>query len=133
MIPVEFVIVVVFQKYSANTKALAAYQALMPEDFKEDKLLKNEKSIVFFYSKWCPYCRKSFRHLKTINNNQVKLFTVDLSDENSPLWDSQKIEVVPTLVAFNGGVEFWRANGIPMVGLRKEDFKQATLATADKR
>jgi thiol-disulfide isomerase/thioredoxin len=131
MIPVELVIVVAFQKYSANTKALSAYPTLTPNDFNKDKLLNDEMSLVFFYSKWCPYCRKSFRHLKTINTNQVKLFIFDLSDENNPMWDSLKIETVPTLIAFNCGVEFWRANGIPMIGLRKEDFTQATIATAD--
>lgn len=131
MIPVELLIVVAFQKYSANTKALAAYPALSPNDFIEDKLLKGEKSLVFFYAKWCPYCPKSFKLLKTIDNSQLKLFIVDLSDESSPLWDSIKIGTVPTLIAFKGGVEFWRANGVPMVGLRKEDFKQAAIATAD--
>jgi thiol-disulfide isomerase/thioredoxin len=127
MIPVELLIIVVFQKYSANTKALSAYPALLPADFDGDKLLKNEKSLVFFYSKWCPYCRKSFRLLKTVDNSQIELLVADLSDENSPLWDTLKVETVPTLIAFKDGGEFWRANGVPMVGLRKEDFKQAAI------
>jgi hypothetical protein len=57
------------------------------------------------------------------------VFRVDLSDDNNPLWDSLEIKVVPTLIAFNDGIEFWRANGISMVGLRKKDFDQAILAT----
>lgn len=130
MIPVELLIVAAFQKYSANTKALAAYPALLPTDFDGNKLLRADKSVVFFYSKWCPYCRKSFRHLKTIDDSQLKLFTADLSDENNPLWETLKIGTVPTLIAFKGGVEFWRANGVPMVGLGKEDFKQASIVTA---
>jgi hypothetical protein len=131
MIPVELLIVAGFQKYSANTKALSAYPALAQSDFNENRLLKDEKSLVFFYSKWCPYCRKSFHLLKTIDTSQLKLFTADLSDESNPLWDSLKIEIVPTLIAFNGGVKFWRANGVPMVGLMKEDFKQAAVLTTD--
>jgi thiol-disulfide isomerase/thioredoxin len=127
MIPIELLIVVAFQKYSANTKALTAYPALLPTDFDGDKLLRNEKSLVFFYSKWCPYCRKSFRLLKTVDNSQIELLVADLSDENSPLWDTLKVETVPTLIAFKDGGEFWRANGVPMVGLRKEDFKQAAI------
>jgi thiol-disulfide isomerase/thioredoxin len=111
-------------------KPLSAYPALLPSDFSENRLLKDEKSLVFFYSNWCPYCRKSFRLLKAIDTSQLKLFTADLSDEDNPLWDSLKIETIPTLVAFKGGAEFWRANGVPMVGLRKEDFKQAALLTA---
>jgi thioredoxin 1 len=127
MVPVELLIVAAFQKYSANTKALAAYPALLPSDFNENRFLKEDKSLVFFYSKWCPYCRKSFRLLKTIANSRLKLFTVDLSNENSPLWITLNIETVPTLIAFKNGDEFWRANGVPMVGLRKEDFKQAAI------
>lgn len=130
MIPVELVIVVAFQKYSANTKALSAYPALLPNDFDGDKLLRDERSLVFFYSKWCPYCRKSFRLLKTVDNSPLKLFTADLSDESNPLWDSLRIGTVPTLIAFKGGVEFWRANGVPMVGLNKGDFRQAAIATS---
>jgi thiol-disulfide isomerase/thioredoxin len=131
MIPVELLIVIAFQKYSANTKALEAYPALAPSDFNENRLLKEEKSLVFFYSKWCPYCRKSFRLLKIIPGSQLKLYTVDLSEESNPLWTYLNIETVPTLIAFKSGTEFWRANGIPMVGLRKEDFKQAATLTTD--
>ncbi len=130
MIPVELAIVVAFQKYSANTKALAPYPALAVNDFEGEKLLRDEKCLVFFYSSWCPYCRKSFRHLKTLDSSKVKLYRVDLSDENNPLWETLKIEVVPTLVAFKGGGEFWRANGVSMVGLTKADFDRAAVATA---
>ncbi len=131
MIPVELLIVAGFQKYSSNTKALAAYPALAANDFDGKKLLRDEKSLVFFYSEWCPYCRKSFRHLKALDTSGLKVFRVDLSDENNPLWETLKIEIVPTLVAFKGGTEFWRANGVSMVGLTKADFDRASVATAD--
>jgi thiol-disulfide isomerase/thioredoxin len=131
MIPVEFLIVVGFQKYSSNTKALAAYLPLSANDFDGEKLLRDEKCLIFFYSQWCPYCRKSFRHLKGLDASRVKVYRVDLSDENNPLWTALKIGVVPTLVAFKGGAEFWRANGVSMVGLMKADFDRAAVATAD--
>jgi len=58
------------------------------------------------------------------------VFRVDLSDENNPLWNSLEINAFPTLVAFKDGTEFWLANGISMVGLRKKDFEQAIIATS---
>jgi thiol-disulfide isomerase/thioredoxin len=130
MIPFELLVIVAFQKYSSNTADISLYPALLPDDFKENKLLKNEKSLVFFYSEWCPFCRKSFSILKSLDESQSKVFRVDLSDENNPLWNSLKIKIVPTLIAFKDGTEFWRANGISMVGLRKKDFKQAIIATS---
>ena len=130
MIPFELVVIFAFQKYSSNTEDLSLYPVLSPTHFEEDKLLKNEKSLVFFYTEWCPYCRKSFQLLKSLDKPDLKVFRVDLSDETNPLWVSLKISVVPTLIAFKEGAEFWRANGISMVGLRKKDFKQAIIATS---
>lgn len=50
MIPVELVIIVAFQKYSSNTRDISSYPALLPNDFKDDKLLRNDKALVFFYA-----------------------------------------------------------------------------------
>lgn len=67
-----------------------------------------------------------FPLLKLLNpNSHYRIFRVDVSDENNPLWSSVKIGTVPTLVAFEGGVEFWRRNGVIMVGLRRKDFEIA--------
>jgi len=129
-IPIELLVIVAFQKYSSNTADISMIPTLLPKDFKDNKLLKNDKSLVFFYAEWCPLCRKSFHPLKSLNESQLKVFRVDLSDENNPLWDFLKIKIVPTLIAFKDGTEFWRANGISMVGLRKKDFKQAIIATS---
>jgi thiol-disulfide isomerase/thioredoxin len=130
MIPFELIVIAAFQKYSSNAEDISSYPALLPNDFKEDKLLRNDKSLVFFYAGWCPFCRKSFHLLKSLDASRLKVFRVDLSDENNPLWDSLRIKIVPTLIAFKDGTEFWRANGISMVGLRKKDFKQAIIATS---
>lgn len=130
MIPFELIVVAAFQKYSSNTKNVTLYSALQSTDFKGTKLLKNDKSLVFFYTEWCPFCRKSFHLLKSLDEFQLKVFRVDLSDENNPLWDSLKIKIVPTLIAFKNGTEFWRANGISMIGLRKKDFKEAIIAAS---
>lgn len=130
MIPLELIVIAAFQKYSFNTKSITSYSTLQITDFQGDKLLKNDNSLVFFYTEWCPFCRKSFHLLKTLDASQVKVYRVDLSDENNPLWDSLKIKIVPTLIAFKNGTEFWRANGISMFGLRKKDFKQAIISTS---
>jgi thiol-disulfide isomerase/thioredoxin len=130
IIPFELMIIVAFQKYSSNTEDISSCPALLPDNFKQDKLLMDNKSLVFFYAEWCPFCRKSFHLLKSLNKSESKIFRVDLSDENNPLWDSLKIKIVPTIIAFKDGTEFWRADGISMVGLRKKDFERAIIATS---
>lgn len=130
MIPVVLLVTAVSQKYGSNTMDISEYPALLPSDFKEDKLLKYDKTLVFLYAEWCPFCRKSFHLLKSLNRSQAKVFRADLSDEDNPLWDSLKIKIVPTLIAFKDGTEFWRADGIAMIGLRKKDFERAAVAAS---
>lgn len=126
MIPVSFIITFAFQNYSSNSEEIDSYPVLLPNDFEEDKLLRKERILTFFYAEWCPFCRRAFPFLKLLNpDSGYMVFRVDLSDENNPLWDSFKIDVVPTLIAFDEGKEFWRANGVLMAGLKKEDFEKA--------
>ncbi|MEM2144655.1 MAG: thioredoxin family protein [Candidatus Jordarchaeaceae archaeon] len=98
---------------------------MSPKDFEDERLLRKDRVLVFFYAKWCPFCQKAFSFLKLLNPTSYTLLRVDLSEEDNPLWNSLKIEAVPTLIAFDGGKEFWRVNGIPMVGLKKDDFEKA--------
>jgi thiol-disulfide isomerase/thioredoxin len=129
MIPVELLIVAAFQKYSSNIENISSYPALQPTDFKDGKLLIDDKILVFFYAEWCPFCRKSFPLLKSLNESESKVFRVDLSNLDNPLWDSLNIKIVPTLIAFKNGTEYWRKDGISMIGLTKKDFEQAVTAT----
>jgi hypothetical protein len=36
-----------------------------------------------------------------------------------------KINVVPTVIAFRDGLEFWRKDGQLLVGLKRQDFEEA--------
>ena len=130
-IPVSLFITAIFQKYSSEIEDIAVYPALLPSDLEEGKLLRNDKALAFVYTEWCPYCWKSFHLLKFLNDKaQSEVFRIDLSDENNPLWDSPKIKTVPTLIAFKDGIEFWRADGILMIGLREKDFEKAAMITS---
>jgi thiol-disulfide isomerase/thioredoxin len=134
MVPVSFFITYAFQNYSSNSEEINSYPALLPNDFNEDKLLRKEKILAFFYAEWCPFCRRTFSFLKHLKpDSSYRIFRVDLSDEDNPLWTSFNIEVVLTLIAFDDGKEFWRANGVLMVGLKKRDFEKAdTVMKATK-
>ncbi len=129
MVPVSFVVTYALQSYSSNPEEIDGYPALLVSDFEGDRLLKKDRILAFFYAAWCPFCRMAFPLLKLLSpDSSYEVFRVDLSDEGNPLWESFDIDTVPTLVAFDGGREFWRANGIPMLGLRKSDFEKADAA-----
>ena len=48
MIPVELLIIVVFQKYSSDVGEIMDYPSLLLVDFSNDQLLKSGKILVFF-------------------------------------------------------------------------------------
>ncbi len=125
MIPVEFLIIVVFQKYSSHVDELLDYPSLLELDFNNDRFVESGKILVFFYAEWCPFCRSAYRHLASLRSISYKVFRVDLSDEDNSLWTSLKIRRIPTLIAFHNGKEFWRREATYMIGLRKADFKEA--------
>jgi thiol-disulfide isomerase/thioredoxin len=125
MIPVELLIVAVFQKYSSHVDEILNYPSLLKEDFNNDRFLETGKILVFFYAEWCPFCRSAFQHLASLDSISYKVFRVDLSDEDNPLWTSLKIRRIPTLIAFDNGKELWRREATYMIGLRKADFKEA--------
>lgn len=125
MIPVELLIIILFQKYSSNVDEILGCPSLLQGDFTNEQPLRSGKILVFFYAEWCPFCRSAFHHLASLSLISTKVFRLDLSDEENPLWNSLKIRRIPTLIAFDGGKEFWRREATYMVGLRKADFNEA--------
>jgi thiol-disulfide isomerase/thioredoxin len=125
MIPVELLIVVIFQKYSSHVAEILDYPSLLQGDFYNEKPLESGRILVFFYAEWCPFCRSAFHHLSSLSSISYKVFRVDLSNEENLLWNSLKIRRIPTLIAFDAGKEFWRREAIYMIGLRKADFNEA--------
>jgi thiol-disulfide isomerase/thioredoxin len=125
MIPVELLIIVIFQKYSSHVDQILNYPSLLKAKFNNDQLLESGKVLVFFYAEWCPFCRSAFHQLASLSSISYKVFRVDLSDEENPLWTSLNIRRIPTLIAYDKGKEFWRKEATYMIGLRKADFKEA--------
>jgi thiol-disulfide isomerase/thioredoxin len=125
MIPVEFLVLAIFQKYSSHMGETMKYPSLVPEDFNYEQLLKSDRILLFLYAEWCPFSRNASQHLASLEPGSYKIFRLDLSNEDNPLWYSLKIRRIPTLIAFDGGKEFWRREATYMMGLRKADFNEA--------
>ena len=127
MIPIELSVVFIFQKYSAHIDEIHDLPSLVQEDFENERLLISGKILVFFYAEWCPFCRGAFHYVNSLNPVSYKVFKVDLSEEENPIWNFLKIRRIPTLIAFDSGKEIWRKEATYMIGLRKADFKEAEI------
>lgn len=62
---------------------------------------------VMFTADWCGYCHRFLPLFKRLREGWV----VDVSDEEDPLWDVHRMEVVPTVLVLEGGVEVRRWQG----------------------
>jgi thiol-disulfide isomerase/thioredoxin len=81
MIQFELLIIAIFQKYSSKVDELLNYPSLLQGDFVNEHFLKSGRILVFFYAKWCPFCRSAFHQLSSLSSISYKIFRVDLSDE----------------------------------------------------
>jgi thioredoxin 1 len=96
---------------------------LSPEDFEGDGLKMEGRVGVLFYAGWCPFCT-SFKPLfENMAQDGLVLTIADISDEENPLWDDFRVQIVPTIVAFKEGREIWRKDGVPARGLKREDLE----------
>lgn len=89
--------------------------------------------LVVFEADWCGFCvtflpefaRRARTALADPAGGAVEFVDVDLSDEESPLWDRYDVRVVPTLVAFRDGVPVGRIDGRLGRGLKAVDVDSA--------
>ena len=125
IIPLEFLIIIIFQKYSSHIDKILIFPSLLAEDFISVQSRQNGIILVFFYAEWCPFSRSASPYLASLNPVSYKIFRVDLSDENNTLWASFKIRRIPTLIAFDSGKEFWRREATYVMGLRENDSNEA--------
>jgi len=108
--------------------------SLRPDDFSGTQLLDSRNVLAIFYAKWCPFCRTFlaiFESTMTERTNPGGAL-VDISDQNNPLWETFRVNVVPTLVGFIDGVPIVRKDGIAGAGLGTSDL-QDTLRSMEKR
>ena len=77
---------------------------------------------VMFTADWCGYCHRFLSHFKRIR----EAWLVDVSDEDDPLWEIHRIQVVPTVLVFQDGVEVQRWQGV--LSAHHVDQIQAILA-----
>ena len=89
--------------------------------FDGPRLLRPGVVVVAFLADWCPHCDRFLPEVERLAGEGLTVLRADVSDEESPLWDRFRVEIVPTLLVFRHGSEIFRADGTPGVGLRRAE------------
>jgi len=84
-----------------------------------------EGVFVLFYASWCPFCSRFLPIFEEYarKDRRDKFLRVRIDDENNPLWEKYDVEVVPTIVLFEGERVQRRLDGVLGVGLTEDQFK----------
>ena len=73
-----------------------------------------------YHATWCPFCRQFAPEFKTIIPEGGEYLLDDMED---PLWVELNIEVVPTVIGYEGGKEVSRIEAKPHIGIDPNEFK----------
>ena len=97
---------------------------LTGDDF-EGRILKDAGLIaVLFEAEWCPFCREFKLIFELLRKSRVQSAVVNLSDIDSPLWETFCIDIVPTVLIFNSGNVIQRYDGVAGQGLNAAVVKE---------
>ncbi len=99
--------------------------------FSGTELLRPGRWAVAFLADWCPFCR-AFRPEFEASESTLpaSLAIADVTSEESPLWETFGIEVVPTIALFEDGALVWRRDGRPGQGLGRDDLEALRQAAS---
>ncbi len=98
-------------------------QVTTPDEFREAVVEAEGPVLTLFHAAWCGYCQDFLPLFRVKDTGSIKKVEVDLSEEINPLWDRYRIEVVPTLILFEGGNIAGRADGVLGNGLSEADLE----------
>jgi len=101
--------------------------SLRPDDFSGGNLIDSRDVLAVFYASWCPFCRAFLTIFEStmMKRSNPEGALVDISDENNRLWETFKVNIVPTLVGFRDGMPIVRKDGIAGAGLGMSDLLDA--------
>ncbi len=98
-------------------------QVTTPDEFHEAVVDAEGPVLALFHAVWCGYCQDFLPHFRGKETGPIRKVEVNLSEEINPLWDTYRIDVVPTLILFEGGNILGRADGILGKGLTEANLE----------
>ena len=101
--------------------------SLTPHNFSGTTLLDPGSILALFYTDWCPFCKSFLTIFESAMGKRTKPLgaLANISDENNPLWETFKVDIVPTLVGFRDGLVIVRKDGVAGIGLGMPELEDA--------
>jgi thioredoxin 1 len=100
-----------------------------PEAFDGQRLLRPGVVVVAFLADWCPFCRAFEPELAALaGEHGLTALDADVTEDDSPLWERFRLNVVPTVVVYRDGAAVFRADGRRMRGLGSSDLRRIAAA-----
>jgi len=102
----------------------------MIEAENEKELIESLKGgprvFALFYASWCPFCRAFLPIFEQHAQRNVgdKFLLVKIDDETNPLWEKYEVDVVPTVILFQGEKVSRRLDGTLGVGLNERQLER---------
>ncbi|MCK9362681.1 MAG: thioredoxin family protein [Syntrophales bacterium] len=93
----------------------------------EKMLTARNRVIALWYASWCPFCKKFLpifeKHAEDPDHNFLFV-----RDDQEIIGEKYAVEVFPTVLFFENGVVSQRLDGIPGVGLTKQQLTEFIAA-----
>jgi thioredoxin-like negative regulator of GroEL len=98
--------------------ASTGLEVLRTEDFTDARLGRPGTFVVCFGAAWCPYARRFVPKFAARRSALPGTLAIaDITDLSSPLWETFRIRVTPSVVVFHEGVEVARLDGRRLLGI----------------
>lgn len=98
---------------------------LTESDFDNGLLKSEEKTMVLFHARWCPFCARLMPSFEDYAQKaKVSVAVADVSDLESTLWDEFSIIAVPTAILFDSRQIADRIDSQIGVGVTAPQFEQ---------
>ena len=106
-------------------------EVLGTADFSGERLNRSGTYVVCYSAKWCPVTRRFMPKFSRLKGTLPATFAIaDITDLQSPLWDSFRIRITPSIVVFRDGVILQRVDGKRFFGIRDARLAELTAVLA---
>jgi len=117
-----------YDRLKVGVNVLAAWwwkTELKPDDFAGESLKNKGTLAVLFVASWCSFCRRFYPMFQAAaKKSGFPWASVDISDDDNPLWETFSIEVVPTVIIFKEGEAVFRKDGVFGRGLSEKAIEE---------
>ncbi len=104
----------------AHTWAGTGLEILGEQDFTGTHLNRVGVRVVCFGAAWCPVTRRFIpRFVEARGKIGGTLAIADITELDSPLWDTFRIRITPSIIVFRDGEAHTRVDGRRFIGITR--------------